>query len=225
MWEITMDPNENIITTGKNGNVVVTVKHSPSSDVPLWTKQYGVTDTQCWPEAIVTDANSNIYICGCAIYSGNWDFITIKYEPNGTESWVDRYDWAAYDCTKDIEVDSDGNIYVTGDTAHSEGLEDSFTTLKYNSEGGIVWKAQYYGPGSGRIVYEMESTAIDSKNNVYVGGSVGDDGGWISDSQDYALVKYEQIKCSEKLQGDFDQNCIVDYNDLVVITSDWLKEI
>ena len=51
------------------------------------------------------------------------------------------------------------------------------------------------------------------------------DGGWISDSQDYALVKYEQIKCSEKLQGDFDQNCIVDYNDLVVITSDWLKEI
>lgn len=200
MGRITKDPENKIIVTGWQGQrwfdpytKVITVKHSPSSNIPLWTTEYYEPDTTCWPEAIVADSNGNIYICGCADYSGNRDFITIKYEPNGTESWVDRYDWAVYDNTKDIEVDSDGNIYVTGDTCCSEGLEDSFTTLKYNSEGDIVWKAQYYGPGSGRIVYEMESTAIDSKNNVYVGGSVGDDGGWIPDSQDYVLVKYKQI--------------------------------
>ena len=71
----------------------------------------------------------------------------------------------------------------------------------------------------------MESTAIDSQGNIYVGGSVGDDGGYVSDSQDYVLVKYEQIYCSEEFQGDLNQNCIVDYNDLVIITNDWLKEI
>jgi hypothetical protein len=231
MSRITKDSQNKIIISGYKGQrwsdpntKIVTIKHAPDSNIPLWTVEYYEPNTTCWPEAIIADSNDNIYVSGCAVYSGNWDFITIKYEPNSTESWTDKYDRAAYDCTKDIEVDSDGNIYVTGDTGDS-GLQDAFTTLKYNTEGDIIWQANYYGPGSGRIVYEMESTAIDSQNNIYVGGSVGDDGEYIADSQDYVLIKYEQINCSQKLQGDFDQNCIVDYNDLAVITNDWLEEI
>jgi hypothetical protein len=233
MSRLTKDYENNIIVTGWKGErwfdpntKIVTVKHSPDSNIPLWTAEFyefNEPDVTCWTEAIITDSNGNIYVSGVADYNGNWDFITIKYEPNGNQSWADKYDRAIYDCVKDIEVDGKGNIYVTGDTAYTEGLQDTFTTLKYNPEGGTIWEAHYYGPGGGRIVYEMESTAIDSQNNIYVGGSVGDEGDWITESQDYVLVKYKQLNCSEQLLGDFDRNCVVDYNDLAVITEDWLE--
>src|SRR5262245_13790685 len=95
--------------------------------------------------AIAVDGKGNVYVTGSSQGSGTgYDFATTKYDSNGQEQWVVRYNGPANldDFAKAAVVDSAGNVYVTGSSAGAgSGLD--CVTIKYESTGQEQWVARY----------------------------------------------------------------------------------
>ena len=74
------------------------------------------------------DNLGNVYVTGIS----EGDFATIKYDPNGVEQWVERYDGPGNgtDYASSIAVDSSYNVYVSGKSMGS-GTDYDFATIKY----------------------------------------------------------------------------------------------
>ena len=110
-----------------------------------------------------------------------------------TESWVARYNGPAscWDWPSSQAVDKEGNVYVTGESCLNYDAEyhfcfdSDYATVKYDSEGGPLWTANYNGPGNGPD--RATSLAVDQAGNVFVTGYSWGDG----TSIDYATVKYD----------------------------------
>ena len=60
------------------------------------------------------------------------EVIHLKYDPNGNEVWVARYNGPAnsYDSANALVVDGFGNVYVTG-KSRGNGTGFDFATVKY----------------------------------------------------------------------------------------------
>ena len=87
------------------------------------------------------------------------------------------------DEAKAIAVDGSGNVYVTGQLAVQD-IVDDYATIKYNSAGQQQWVARYDGPAD----YSDQATAIavDGSGSVYVTGRSYGSGS----SYDYATIRY-----------------------------------
>jgi hypothetical protein len=87
--------------------------------------------------AIAVDDMGNIYVTGYSWGSGtNWDYATVKYDPNGIEQWVERYNGPGNgdDDATAIVLDNGGNIYVTG-WSDGSGTYHDYATIKYSPTG------------------------------------------------------------------------------------------
>jgi len=138
--------------------------------------------------SIVVDKEGNVYVTG---ESWGWgthlDYATIKYDRDGNELWVARYDEPRHwiDIANSIAVDNAGNVYVTG-TSWGWGTSQDYTTIKYDRDGNELWVARYNGPENGKD--RASSIAVDNKGNVYVTGySLG-----LGIDSEYATVKYDR---------------------------------
>jgi uncharacterized delta-60 repeat protein len=202
-----------------------TVKYSPDG-TRQWVKQYdSYSDFNDEATAIAIDGSGNVYVTGTT-YAANSntleeDFGTIKYGPDGTQLWVQKYHNQFYTNSSDkataIAIDAQGNIYVTG-TSNGGGVGQDYATVKYSSAGSLLWSKIYNGPGNGED--QPASIKVDASGSVYVAGSsVGSGTG-----QDYALVKYTtsgtQSWVKRYHNGSFDQalGLAVDNCDGIYIT-------
>ena len=182
----------NVYATGmilnmSSGEDYITVKYS-SAGVVEWTATYnGPGNAYDAAKGIVVDDLGNIYVTGGSVgLDTQGDYLTIKYNANGEEQWVARYDGPGSeggDTAYDIVIDEAGNIYVTGGSdSNSSG---DYATIKYNSEGVEQWVTRYDGPDN-----QGEDSAfyitIDSNGNIYVTGR--SDGQGTND--DYGTIKY-----------------------------------
>jgi uncharacterized delta-60 repeat protein len=140
---------------------------------------------------IAVDRAGSVYIAGEAFVAStpsgdDWDFATVKYDVNGNEVWVARYDGPGHllDHPSAMTIDDAGNVYVTG-LSYGLGTDVDYTTLKYATDGSLLWESRYNGPGnSWDAAYSL---AVDSAGNVIVtGDSVGAAG-----NHDYATIKYD----------------------------------
>jgi hypothetical protein len=115
----------------------------------------------------------------------NYDYATIKYNSDGQQQWIARYDGPANDGDDAyaIAVDASGNVYVTGVSVGS-GTGADFATIKYNSAGQQQWVARYNGPVNGDDY--CYAIALDNSGNIYVTGASED----CCDRRDYATIKY-----------------------------------
>jgi uncharacterized delta-60 repeat protein len=133
--------------------------------------------------SIALDDSGNVYIASSSEQSyGVRDYVTIKYNTNGVIQWIKRFDFGGDDLVKDIAVDNNRNVYVTG---WSEGIGTSidYATIKYNSEGDQLWVSRYNGPDS--LQDGANALILDAAGNVYVtGGSAKD---WY---EDCVTIKY-----------------------------------
>ncbi|MEO0090986.1 MAG: SBBP repeat-containing protein [candidate division WOR-3 bacterium] len=100
-------------------------------------------------------------------------------------AWVRRYDGENdLDWATAIFVDNNGNVYVTG--CSCDTLTDlDYTTLKYDSNGNLLWERRYNGPGNGEDVPYV--LFVDNQGNVYVTGRSDGSGTYY----DYATLKYD----------------------------------
>ena len=95
--------------------------------------------------------------------------VPAKARAEVTEEWVARYNGPGYDhdyaCA--IDVDSQGNVYVTGSSL-GNGTGYDYATIKYDSWGNELWIARYNGPSNGDD-YATGMT-LDPSGNIYVTG-------------------------------------------------------
>ena len=119
----------------------------------------------------------------------NRDYATVKYDSDGAELWVRRYDGPGngYDNCYAVSVDRQGNSYVTGGVWVNQTKGEDIATIKYSPVGESLWCALYNGPGN----WSDEGTAIavDGDGNVYVAGSSAN--GLLLDN-DVVTIKYVQ---------------------------------
>jgi hypothetical protein len=191
---IAVDNSGNAHVTGYSvgsgtGRDYATIKYYPDGDA-AWVRRYngpGNGYDGAW--AIAVDDSGNVYVTGCSVGSGTgFDYATVKYDPNGEELWVTRYNGAGNktDVTSAIAVDDLGNVYVTG-WSWGSGTEHDYVTIKHYPDGDTAWVRRYDGPAG--LTDQANDIAIDGSGNVCVTG-LSDGGGT---SYDYATIKYDRF--------------------------------
>jgi uncharacterized delta-60 repeat protein len=189
---ITLDSSGNTYVTGysigENTDYdYVTIKYDPEGN-QLWVARYnGPGNSIDAAQAITLDSSGNTYVTGYSVGENTgYDYATIKYDPEGNQLWVARYNGPAdsVDQTKAIILDASGNIYVTG-TSYGGDTNYDFATIKYDPSGTQLWLVRYDGTGNDRDI--PSGIAIDPTGNIYVtGSSKGDE-----TNQDYVTIKYD----------------------------------
>lgn len=153
--------------------------------------------------SIAVDSSANVYVTGyydsapATVYSvgdvvfrtlggGSGDVFIVKYNTSGTAQWsAILSSSAAADYGYGIQVDSSGNVYVTGYagatlTIFNANGSGTFGTLsqigsnfafivKYNTSGTCQWAARIVGTGGSGNIYGQALT-VDTSGNVYLTG-------------------------------------------------------
>ena len=188
---LAVDDSGNVYVTGYSSNLALgmdyfTVKYSSAGD-PVWTARYhGELSGYNFASALYVDASGNVYVAGTSEGSGTGsDYATVKYDRDGVEQWVARYNGPGNrdDEAIALVVDASGNVYVTGRSLGSDIGRD-YVTVKYDRDGVEQWVARYNGPGNRDD--EATALAVDASGNVYVTGASEGSG----TSYDYATIRY-----------------------------------
>ena len=151
--------------------------------------------------------------------STGYDYTTVKYNTDGIEQWVARYNapgnsWAEATA---LVGDGSGNVYVTG-WSKGPGTGYDYATVKYDSEGTELWVARYdasyLGPANACDV--ATALAVDASRNVYVAGYSEDPQG--SAWSVYSTIKYVQTYGAE-MKDDVNCDGIVNILDVVRVVN------
>ena len=182
---IAVDSAGCVFVTGAAGSVdaraYATVKYDPEGN-QLWVARFSPPDSiGARASALVLDAAANVYVTGSFFEAAtDFDWATIKYDTNGQEQWISRYNGPANagDMAFDIAVSAAGHVYVAG---------SDFTTIKYDTDGNPLAVEQYNGSagGTGR---DATNIRVDAEDNVYVSGTVFE----TATGPDWLTIKYEQ---------------------------------
>ena len=152
----------------------------------LWVRRYNGPASNVDEAAdLAFDNSGNVYVAGRSVAAtSGYDYLVIKYGPNGGQKWVRRYDGPAhrFDATHAVAVDALGNVYVTGVSTGSGGGED-FATVKFDASGTQKWVQRY---SNGAYRDEANGIAIDTAGNVIVVGVSGAQ----NSGNDIVTIKY-----------------------------------
>jgi len=181
---IATDSKGNIIVTGRSyressGGDFITIKYSSDGDT-LWTEWYDTTFYN-GVNAITSDCLDNIIIAGYIwTDSTNTDIHIVKYDPNGDLIWTQTYTNGENvgEFCYGVATDSKNNIIVTGTVHYNWG---DYITLKYDSNGNLLWKREYDGDWED---YAQDVT-VDNSDNIIVTGYSDSDINW-----DWCTIKY-----------------------------------
>ncbi len=164
-----------------------------------WVARYNGPDNSFdQANAVAVDTDGNIYVTGesWSLYGNGsirTDYVTIKYDPDGNELRVIRYDDLStshknittlfipviYQDT--MIVDVVGNVYVIILESSSK-----YATIKYDPYGKEMWANRYYGPDNSSN--QPNALEVDDTGNVYITGGSSE-----FSSYDYYTIKLVQI--------------------------------
>ena len=133
------------------------------------------------------DSENNIYIATTINDYCN----TIKYNSNGELQWISKFNVNpdyAYTKGVGVNIDSTGDIYTTG-FARVFGNVEPFITIKYTSEGVMLWNRSFHVYNEAEFD-EGAFVAVDKNKNVYIAGNHDDP--IHSRKALFGLLKYSQ---------------------------------
>jgi len=130
--------------------------------------------------------NGKLILVGNNSTSGQTDILVTALNIDGSVAWQQTNSGAngQNDYGTDLAIDNTGNIIVCG--AVHNGSNVDYRTLKYSSDGSLIWTKQYNGTGNGDDV--PVAIRVDANNNIYVTGTSTGNG----TLTDYATLKYDQ---------------------------------
>jgi hypothetical protein len=193
---IAVDSIDNIYITGYtdgdlDGNTnagrsdIFIAKYDTSGN-KLWTQLLGNSEYE-GGDGIAVDSNDNIYITGYTdgdldgnTNAGGFDTFIAKYDTSGNKQWTQLLGTSGDDRGYGIAVDSNDNIYITGDAY------DIFIA-KYDTSGNKQW-TQLLGTST----FRGYGIAVDSNDNIYITGKIrGDlDGNTNAGGSDILIARY-----------------------------------
>ena len=193
-YGLAVDANGNVYVAGASINAsgnddAVTLKYN-SAGVLQWAKRYdgvGLGDDVAFD--LQLDHAGNVHIGGYTqINNTEFDLLTIKYDPAGTQQWSASFHGFGSDNATiyELAVDAAQNVYVAGYSSGATGSLD-YTTIKYNSTGAEQWAAFYNSPADSTDF--ATGLAVDHLGNSYVtGASINANGNF-----DYVTLKYDSL--------------------------------
>jgi len=182
---LSKDSSDNVIVTGYRHNFsshpvesgLLTLKYDNNGNL-LWDRL--ISGTWAFAVRSIVDSSGNIFVAGRAWqYTATYDFVTVKYAPDGTQLWMDTFDQGGgFHTPTSMELDRTGNIFITGG-----GQSGGLITVKYNGAGVRQWVTEHSGSAGSGI-------RADNSGGVFVTGSYYDFS--TGTSNDVMLLKYDQ---------------------------------
>ncbi len=175
--KLAIDNNNNLIVVGYGGvtgqgNNYYIFKWDSSGNFQ-WFSQYNFgPNLYEQPNGVAIDSLNNVIVTGQGIApsSGSTnDYVTVKYDPAGTQLWASRYNniYHGEDRAQAVAVDDSLNIYVTG---YSKGTGTNFdiATIKYDPAGNELYVLRY---DNATVNRDDAGNAIAVRNgDIYIAG-------------------------------------------------------
>jgi hypothetical protein len=137
--DLVIDADANVYVTGYSYGIgtssdFTTIKYS-TDGVQRWVQRVnGPGNSSDQGKALTLDDSANVYVVGNLYGTVNLgDFLTVKYDSAGVQLWSISYNGLSEfpnDDAKDITVDDQGNVYITGGSVGNEVTMD-VCTIKY----------------------------------------------------------------------------------------------
>lgn len=191
---VDFDPGTGTTIATSLGDWDVFIQKLDASGNFLWAKTFGGASAD-HAESVFTDQNGNIYTAGrftqtvdfdpgsgVASHSslGSFDVFVQKLDAEGNFLWAKTFGGANYDVCYALKVDSDGNVYITGNfmgtvdfdpgsevytLTATENNRNTFVQ-KMDTNGNFLWAKSFSGANWGT------SINIDSAGNIYTTGTI-----------------------------------------------------
>jgi len=193
--DLAVDSQGNIIVTGEGDRDVtgvtnddlLVVKYDQNGNL-LWSQRFNdIGDATDRGEKVVVDNANNIYVAGRSNNGADDDFVTIKYNAQGAQQWIQFVDYGGIDRATDMGIDAQNNIYVTG--RRSNGADDDYCTVKYSSAGTLIFTKFFDFVEDDRA----EAIAVNSDGSFAVTGR--------SDANATAVLNYNYYTVKYDVNG------------------------
>lgn len=175
------DAEGNTYVTGASSNVdspqgnMFTIKYNAAGDV-VWEKRETTVDFAVEIGfAITLDENNNPVVSGIKWNGDNMDIRTVKYnKSDGQTIWNSIFDGGhnGLDYPQSITLDNENNVIVGGmsfsiNSNNAEGV--GYVTLKYNSDGELLWSVIDENDVEG-VWVEPYKVTTDNEGNIAITG-------------------------------------------------------
>jgi len=209
---IQADHQGNILLSGQTGEQdgfsvtnFLSLKYNTSGEL-LWEKEYqGPASMIDFATTLAVDINNNVIVAGPSekIFDGQpeTDYAIVKYNSDGEEQWVTRYDGDfGGDFPVDLVIGNNNEIFVTGWSISASGTKSS-ATLKLDTAGNIDWISRYDGIGyyfngpssmiqhSSGVIMVAAQVQVDDFNNEWILHGIDDTGTEIWNTQHAGTAK------------------------------------
>jgi len=167
---IAVDSNDNIIMSVGTGDLdglsftCLTLKMDSNGN-EIWNVTFE-EDMLSFGADVVVNSDDEIFVGGLSASFFGQGWFIIKYDNMGTLKWSQRYNEGNQ--PYDMEIDSEGNLIMTGQDFSSDSNSSSWLTLKCDKNGYLLWKYEYDGINN----EYAQDAAIDSKGNIITLGSI-----------------------------------------------------
>ncbi len=183
------DSAGNVFVTGSNLNgdgyyEFLTIKYNAAGMLQWRAVSRSNSGYGAFAFSIALDSVGNVIVSGAenGVNGFGPDFLTIKYDANGTELWRASLDNGYSDNMYGMALDTNDNIIVFGSSYN--GTNDDYTTVKYNAAGIEMWRRTASAASSS---FEFAGgVAVDAAGNVYVSGTA-----FNGASRDFFTIKYD----------------------------------
>jgi hypothetical protein len=174
-YSVCVDSSLNVYSLGYTlregylaGNDITILKYDRDGNV-MWIRKHPTNDgNYLIPILSQFDAANNLVIVGN--YSiQNYDFVTIKYSPEGKLLWTRIFDQGGTDRANSLYLDESCNILIAGYNYNTLRGGD-YMILKYSPEGDTLL-LKYINGQNEQAYDEAYSALMDKFGNIYVTGN------------------------------------------------------
>lgn len=192
----------------------------------VWVKTYNGPDSDTdEPVAIAADGSGNIIVAGRGKNANNdYDVVVLKYNTNGDTLWTRNWDGGVSgdDEAKDMVIDGNGNIYITGISDEDPTLltNNDFITVKYDANGAYQWAVPYNGNGGADD--KAYAIALDNSGNVLVTGKTWNGTDYDIQTQKYAIANGAETSFAtytSALGDDIPEKIAIDQSGNIIIAA------